>query len=420
MTDETGANASTNDRFASRLPRAVADWQTAGIITAEQAAAILERYETGETGQASRGRLVSILVTLGAVLIGLGVILFFAANWQELPKEAKLALMLVVVPLVYGAGYWARYRQGYVRVGTALILLAAVLYGAAIHLVAQAYHVPVDSPNLVLLWFIGVLPLAYVTRSQSVLTLGIVLFLAAIGFRGQVWLQDWEWIPFRAFPLYLGLGLALYSLGRVQRNVNLTEVYARPYELVGVVLTFGALYLLTFRFWWEEVFGRWGEDTLPGTDVTVEYWALAAGAVAVTALGLAFSWLVRRRQGQGPGTMAFEALAAGLFLACGALVVFLPATNDWVYPLVFNLLLLAGIVGLLFLGYTTGQESFINLGLILISVDIFTRYFEYSFDLLDRSVVFIVAGVILLAGGFLLERGRRMMVSRLRTEEGGG
>ena len=104
------------------------------------------------------------------------------------------------------------------KAGTAVILLAAVMYGAAIHLVAQAYHIPVNSPNLVVLWFVGVLPLAYVTRSHSVLTLAIVLFLAGIGFRGQEWLSDWDWVPFRGFPLYMVLGLALLAWDERSRN----------------------------------------------------------------------------------------------------------------------------------------------------------------------------------------------------------
>ena len=421
MSEEMGTNGSTDERFASRLPAAVAGWQRAGIITEEQAAAILQNYETSDAGPASRGRLISILVTLGAVLIGLGVILFFAANWQEISKEVKLALMLVAVPAAYGAGYWARYRRQYVRAGTAVILLAAVMYGAAIHLVAQAYHIPVNSPNLVLLWFIGVIPLAYVTRSQSVLTLGIVLFLAGIGFRGQEWLSDWDWVPFRGFPLYMVLGLALFSLGRAQQGIRLTMVYSRPYELVGVVLTFGTLYLLTFRFWWEELLlGRWGENAPPIPNETAEYWLLAGGAVAVTIFGFAVSWLVQQRRGLSGGTLYSELLAAAVFLGCAALVVFLPGAGVWVYPLLFNLVLLGGIAGLLFFGYANGQEFYINLGLLFFSIDVFTRYFEYGFDLLDRSLIFIIAGVILLAGGFLLERGRRMMVRQLRTQEGGG
>ena len=51
-------------------------------------------------------------------------------------------------------------------------------------------------------------------------------------------------------------------------------------------------------------------------------------------------------------------------------------------------------------------------------MDIVTRYFELSWDLLDRSVVFIVAGLILLGGGFLLERGRNKMVDRMEAQRG--
>ncbi len=419
MNEGPSMNREQGRGFAAQLSAEVAEWQDRGIITAEQAAAILENYPVEDAGPASRSRLVSILGTLGAALIGLGVILFFAANWQGLSKEVKLALMLVAVPAAYGAGYWARYRRQYLRAGTAVLLLAAVLYGAAIHLVAQAYHVPVNSPNLVLFWFLGVIPLAYVTRSRSVLTLGIVLFLAAIGFRGQEWLRDWELIPFRAFPLYLALGLALYAWGKLQNEFRATQVFAKPYELLGVVVAFGAVYLLTFRFWWEDFIFDWGGGGWTGPRETVEYWALAAVAVAVTVGGLAASWLLRRRAGMAPGTLAWQGLAAAVFLGCAVLVVFFPAANDWAYPLLFNLLLLAGIVGLLFLGYSSGQEALINLGMVFFSVDVFTRYFELSFDLLDRSVVFIVAGVILLAGGFALERGRRMMVQRIRAQEGG-
>ncbi|MCH7734241.1 MAG: hypothetical protein IH961_03380 [Chloroflexi bacterium] len=53
---------------------------------------------------------------------------------------------------------------------------------------------------------------------------------------------------------------------------------------------------------------------------------------------------------------------------------------------------------------------------------IVTRYFELSWGLFDRSLVFIVAGLILLGGGFLLERGRSKMVRRMEAqmkEQGG-
>ena len=182
MEDKQAATPKADRRFITQLPAEVAGWRQDGLITEDQAQVLLARYSLPEAGAAARSRAAAILATMGALALGLGVILFFASNWAAISKEVKLALMVIGVPRVYGAGYWLRYYKQYLRVGTAIILLAAILYGAAIHLVAQAYHVPVNHPNLVLLWFLGVIPLAYVTRSHSVLVLALILMLSAVGF----------------------------------------------------------------------------------------------------------------------------------------------------------------------------------------------------------------------------------------------
>jgi uncharacterized membrane protein len=181
---------SADSRFLERLPDEFNYWQGRGIIAPEQGRAIIGSYEMSDTARATHGRLVTILAILGSVLVGLGVILFFASNWQEISREVKLALMLIAVPVAYRIGYWLRYLRGYHRVGTAALFLAGIIYGAAIHLVAQAYNIPVNDPNLLLFWFLGVIPLAYVTRSESITVLGIGLFLGAIGFRIPVWLDN--------------------------------------------------------------------------------------------------------------------------------------------------------------------------------------------------------------------------------------
>ncbi|MCI0846007.1 MAG: DUF2157 domain-containing protein, partial [Chloroflexi bacterium] len=170
----------------ARLPDEVRRWQDQGLISAEQGRAIMSGYPASGRHVAAhrtQGRLVSILAILGAVLVGLGVVLFFASNWEGIPKPVKLAMILIAIPAVYGIGYWLRYWRGAQRVGAAVILLGCLLYGAGIHLVAQAYNVPVNDPILFLYWFLGVLPLAYLTRSQVILYLGVGLFLAAVGFR---------------------------------------------------------------------------------------------------------------------------------------------------------------------------------------------------------------------------------------------
>ena len=173
-------------RFVSQLRREVEEWQRDGTISAEQGQAILARYPGDSVGYETARRrqgLVIGLSILGAVLVGLGIITFFAANWDEIPRSVKLGALIAGVVLSYGAGFFLWQRLGYTAVGIALVLLGCIIYGAGVHLIGQIYHVPVDHPNLTAFWFLGVLPLAYVTRSKPVMFLAIVLFLVAAGFR---------------------------------------------------------------------------------------------------------------------------------------------------------------------------------------------------------------------------------------------
>jgi uncharacterized membrane protein len=346
--------------------------------------------------------------------MGLGVILFFAANWDEIPRTARLAMILVGIPAVYGAGYRLRYVQNYERVGTAVLLLAAVLYGAGIHLIAQVYNFPVNDPWLVTMWFLGVLPLAYLTRSQAILILAQGLFLAAIGF----WLAEWldsagEGQAIFVFALYLTLGTLLYGLGKLHSQYGPTRAFAATYEVIGLVVTMAAIYLLSFRFPYDGIsYSEVGVDVKVATQLWVLFYLAGTGAVAAIA-GAAAMQIKRRLTLM---TLPYEGAATLIVLALAYLVVSVGAGNDVLYHVLFNLLLLAGIIGLVFAGYFWRKEAFINVALIFFGLDIVTRYFELSWDLLDRSLVFVVAGLILLGGGFLLERGRNKMVNRMEAQ----
>ena len=182
-----------NQRFVSHLRQEIEVWQQDGTITAEQGRAILGRYPADSPGyEASRRRraLVVGLSILGAVLLGLGIITFFAANWAEIPRGVKLGTLVVGTAVSYGAGYYIWQRLGYVAFAVALVLLGCIIYGAGVHLIGQIYHIPVDHPNLTAFWFLGVFPLAYVTRSRPVMFLAILLFLVAAGFRLPSWLAE--------------------------------------------------------------------------------------------------------------------------------------------------------------------------------------------------------------------------------------
>ena len=102
-------------------------------------------------------------------------------------------------------------------------------------------------------------------------------------------------------------------------------------------------------------------------------------------------------------------------MAAAYVVIGVDTGGEFLYAVVFNALLALSLLGVLVSGYLRGREAWVNIALVFIGIDVFARYFEYSWGLLDRSFIFVAAGVILLLGGFLVERGRQKMLERIRA-----
>ena len=411
--DTPDSPSTPNRDFIRQLPAEVAQWQADSLISEEQAAAILGRYDSGgaESGGATGNRVATAIAVMGSSLIGLGIIAFIAANWSAIPALAKLALLVIGTPAIYIIGWFVSYRFGYARIGVAIILLGAIAFGASIHLIAQTYHVPVNHPNLAPLWFLGVIPLAYITRSRALLGLSLILFLAAAGFRSQEWLS-----PFGAeeilltVPAFLTLGAFLFAAGRMQARFADTRQFARLCDVSGLLVVVAAIYVLSFNILWEEL-GRYG---LSFAELSAEYWLTVgvAGLAAALMVGVA-GW---RDAGRRSSQIWWEAGAlASMGLTAAAMWLGLAFGGQWLWW-VFNLVMLAGVLAMIAAGYRWNRAWPINLAVAIFSITLFTRYFEFGFGLLGQSVAFIVAGVILLAGGFGMEYLRRRLVGRVRRE----
>ena len=170
MSTETEPKLAVDARFYARLRGEVESWSRDGLISAGAADAILSKYVVVSP---LYGRLIVTLATLGGILLGVGVILFVSSNWQAIPAAIKMAVLLVVVGTAYSSGYWLKYEKDFPRVGAALVFLGTLLFGASIFLVGQQYHMQVGDPNLLTWWFVGVIPLAYITRSRAILTVAV-------------------------------------------------------------------------------------------------------------------------------------------------------------------------------------------------------------------------------------------------------
>ncbi len=414
---ENDTNTGGERGFLERLPGELSRWQSDGIITAEQGQAIRDRYSAELTPNSYRaqGRLVTGLSVIGGVLVGLGIILFFAANWDAIDRWPKLAIILAVIIGAHGLGYYLRYHRGYVRVGSAMVLLACLVYGAGVHLVGQVYNVDVNDPRLMLFWFLGVAPLVYIVKSQPIQLLGLVLFFLAVGFRLQDWIHEvYRGEALLGASLFLILGLLVLSIGLIKEEIAALRPYSEVFQLVGMITALGAVFALSFKDIFE--FSNEGLHTEGETEVAFRILIGAAGALTLALVSIT-AWLHRRSEGEFT-LNGIEGIAMAILLVAAYVVIGVESESEAFFAVVFNILLALTLLGVLVSGYMRGRETWINIGLVFVSIDIFARYFEYSWNLLDRSFIFVAAGVILLLGGYLVERTRQKMLERIRATGG--
>jgi uncharacterized membrane protein len=138
------------------------------------------RITTKEEKEETQGRVIRIIVTIGAILIGVGIFSFIAANWQEMPKAMKIAIIVIAMVAFYTGGWFLREKWHYKKTGEALFLLGSIIYGAGIFLVAQMFHTRGNWPDGFILWMIGTIIMAFATESFSLFYLAIPLGMAAI------------------------------------------------------------------------------------------------------------------------------------------------------------------------------------------------------------------------------------------------
>jgi len=179
------------EKFRRQLRQESERWRTEGLIDAELHERLVERYQLNRLERDASNRFVSILMGLGGILLGLGVITFIAANWQDWSRLFKVILLLGLFISINAAGFylWQRSaRRGLQKLGHGLLLLGALILGANMALMSQMFHQSGNFYELLLVWSIGVLAMAYSLR----LTTQGVLALILMGWGYSLGWLDWS------------------------------------------------------------------------------------------------------------------------------------------------------------------------------------------------------------------------------------
>ena len=383
-----------------RTGQRLRNWVEAGLISEEQADAIRRHEEDAARGE-RRWLAVQTLAYVGAIVAGLGVILFFAANWDAIPRSTRVAALLATIAAAYVLGYLLRFaRASRPAVGEALLLLGTIAFGASIFLVGQMYHVQAHDPFAFLLWSAAALPTAAVVRSRWIASLGLVTFSAwliheAIDIAGD---DAWGYVP-TLLALY---GAALYGFG-TSLGERIGAVFAAPMRALGALLLPAGVFVFTFQGFIEEIAGR---EALSGR--------VELGLVALTLLALAGAGALALDRARPTARWEALALTVSVAVVVGS-ALFASGEDPLVLPLLANLVMAVLALGAVLAGYAAEEGWLVNLGIALVGIDVFARYFDLFWDMLPRSFVFLGAGVLLLALAWLLERQRGRLIARMEA-----
>lgn len=356
----------------------VDEWVRDGIITDTQAEEILSRYEhDGER----RPRAVLVLSLVGSALVFSGVLLFLATNWQDIHWVARSLVLLAGPTLAYRGGSVA-YDHDVPRMGHALYILGALLVGPSLFLFDDLFSIGIATEWLLLAWTAVALPTGHVMRSRPGTGLGIALLASVV-----VALSA----PADPFPAVGLLGVGVFAIGRMRSGrVPWT------YRMGGVTLTVGTLLLMTLQE------GQFDWYELGPTPVLVA----TAGAAVAGAAGL--------HQADKREAVEWSAIVLAALTLSTTVAVFAPETVSELLAFVsVHVAALAGLVATGYLGYRSRSRPLIDLVAVGGLIQTLSFVEATVVSALSGAIALVVAGLILLAAGVALERGRRTLLSRL-------
>ena len=204
------------------LLKEIDSWQQQALIDQETAGALRDRY--------AQKKNVSFMIVLfsiiGALLIGTGIILIGARNWEYFPMPLRVGIAFL--PLVISqtlAVYTVKVKYDSLAWRESVSVLVTASVFAAIALVGQVFHLPNDFGIYLLTCGLLSLPMLFILNAVSPL---IVYYWTIL-----------NWAALEDTPLSALILFGLFALGVLFVYLKRNEATARPAYATWVTLIAG-------------------------------------------------------------------------------------------------------------------------------------------------------------------------------------
>ena len=408
-------------------------WVDDGDISAEQGERILARYGTSLEDVSDGSLAYKVLVGVALLFAGMAMMLLVSANWEEIPRVVRMLGLVATTLVLNGIGVRHFLRDGS---GIGWLFVGSISYGASIMLIAQIYHLGEHFPDGLLVWALGVAPMALLTRSRVIALLMLALALFWLMAEGQFsppwamvlflgcsvavarvacsaglmivtvaaavtwlnvllgWAYGYPWRPdIEAGHLTLNMGLLALIFMAGHRLSATTSVYLRRTATLLSLWALRGYLLLLLPF----TFTEFCEGYLKELETVMDPGLWMGLLAAIPA-----AWLALHNRSAHP-------LSRGLVMGLPLVMVLLHGgiSESMAVPVtvLVNLLVLGSAIVLVQQGLLKGLSQYFYSGVALLLVLGMMRYVDLVGDYVGGSVLFLLAaGILFLAAHYWRDR----------------
>ena len=347
--------------YKERLGRDLDRWIDAGLVPAGSRTPILDSVPDLRRPDAA-----AALVWVGAVLFGLALVAFIAANWDVIPRLVQFVLILGLFAAAAGGAAWCAGKSR-PNAANVLLALAGLLFAAAIGLTGQIFDIAGDPRTALCASGVVAAALALAGRSSGAAVAALIFFCLGDFQAGAPF--DWDSSP--TVPWLLGAAPLAAALAMRWRSAPLAHAAAIGMAIASV----------------------WLAGKLHVKDATLLWFSLGCAALAV-------GGRVLRQRG-----LAFGAVFYGWF-AWLAMAYFIVAGVDHEHGLgILHRLAWLVIAGaLVAAGRHDRQGAITVLGVLALIGGISALLSDLGFGLMTAAGVFLAASLLAALAGLALRR----------------
>lgn len=439
-----------NKKSAKVILKELPEMKNSGIIN-EKTYSSIEKYCSKQISKNDNSLIITLIGAIAALLIGGGIILLIAHNWDQYPKALKLFFSFL--PLLFGQTllFFSFHKNKSSAWMEFSAIITTLSIAAVISLISQIYHISGNLERFMLVWILLITPMLFLIKSFGMILIysgASLIWLFTAGDNSSIILPFWTFIGFQLY---------YYKFGINKDNINLKAIF-QVFLIVGLTSGiisgigniseyFAYLYLPILSSFFI-AYGEWYELK---SHTLFKNPSKIIGYISAIIICYSYSfediWKVRNYFPQ----YFYEDISKASFINRINLIipiililitiliinkkfktlklqkniiftsyVILPliATIIFVLLLKYNISIIAMItfnIFLFILGIITGtigleEESLlkINAGMIMITSVIITRFFDSDVSFAVKGTVFIILGTIFLGINYKLSKEFRL------------